>query len=370
MTRSRWVVLLGPPLILILGVGAATAAGRAPRAPAGAPPVPRPVTACSATGPVGAAAADRAPGGGFGGSKPGGAHWRSTPTFDRTGSLIGWTVIAGVPGGPEGTLDLPAASSASGPDRGRVIVAVDDGARSSIHVVDAARSCDTVLDLGDVVARRAIADPLGDGFIVHLLDRTTRADLGVWQVSPDGRRSRLLAPLDDGSRDAAGIRRVWATNLLARLDGRRLAVQACDPESCLTRIVERPSGRVTSIVGAQGELIGFSGDRLITWAACHGMPCGLVAWSPAGTATTLTDSAIGAAVAPDGTVVIAVQRGSDEAHALAIDVPTRGVREIGPLAAELLPVPATARFAGIEAGPDGVGLVGPTGQTSELEVLP
>ncbi len=370
MTRSRWVVLLGPPLILILGVGVATAGGRAPRAPAGMLALPRPVTACSATGSGGQAAAGHGPEGRLVGSKSVGARWRSTPALDRSGSLIGWTLIVGVPGGPEGTLDLPAASSASGPARGRVIVAVDDGARSSIHVVDAARTCDTVLDLGVVVARRAIADPLGDGFLVHLLDRPTRVDLGVWHVSPDGRRSRLLAPLADASRDEAGIRRVWTTNLLARLDGRQLAVQACDPETCLTRIVERPSGRVTAIVGAQGELIGFSGGRLITWAACHGMPCGVVAWSPEGTPTTLTDSAIGAAVTTDGTVVIAVQRGLAEAHALAIDVLARGTRDIGPLAADLLPVPATARFAGIETGPNSVGLAGPTGQASELGLLP
>ncbi len=368
MTRSLWVVILGPPLILVLGAGAVTAVGRAPRAPAGTLPIPRPMTACAAT--PGDPAPDAAAAGRAAGAKPVGAWWRSTPVLDAAGSLTGWTLVAGTPGGRAAKLDLPAASSASGPNRGRVVVAVDEGSSSSIHIVDAARGCEAVLDLGAVVARRAIADPAGDGFLVHLLARDSRADLGVWQVSPDGRRTLLLVPLEDASRRAAGIDRVWATNLRTTRDGRRLAVQSCDPENCLTRIVERGSGRVTSLIGRQGDLIDFSGDRLVTWAACHGAPCGLVAWSNDGSAAVLADSAIGAAVAGDGAVVIAVREGAADANALAIDVASRGVRELGPLARDLLPLAATARFAGIESGPDAVGLVGSSGLTSELKVLP
>ena len=384
MTRSRWLVLLGPPLILILGVGAATAAGRAAPATAGAPSVSRPLTACPAPGSRGAAvgsggaaaagarpaAAGSAAGAATSNAKLVGAWWRSTPVLDGTGSLTGWTLVAGAPGRGAAKLDLPASSSASGPDRGRVIVAVDDGTRSSIHVVDTGRGCEAVVDLGRLVARRAIADPSGDGLLVHLLDRASRADLGIWHVSPDGRRTLVLAPLDDASRAAAGIPRIWATNLLAMRDGRRLAVQSCDPEKCLTRILERASGLVTSLIGGQGDLIGFSGDRLVTWAACHGLPCGVVAWSPKGDPAVLADRAIGAAVAADGPVVIAVQSGEAEAHALAIDAGTRGVRDIGSLAGGALPLPGVAANAGIETAPDSVGLVSPSGTTSEMEVLP
>ena len=360
MSRSRWVVLLGPPLI-VAAAGVVVASGHTDRVHAGALPVPRPAVACRSAAGAGSGAPE---GAGVG------TWWRSSPLMDAGGRLTGWRLTAGGGSAP-GTfrLDVPAASSASGPDRGRVVVARDDGERSSIAILDVGRGCTRSIDLGTVVARRAIADSAGEGILVHLLHRATRSDLGVWLVGPDGRRTLVLGPVGGRTLAAAGIRRVWATNLATSRDGARLAVQSCDPDACVTRVLERANGRVTTLLGDQGDLVGFAGGSLITMAACHGTPCGVLAWSASGTVTALAGSTLGAAVAANGMVVIAIP-GTSRTRAVGVDPADRSRHDLGEWPGATAPLPETSRFAGIEAGPGAVAVIDGSGLPSLLEVQP
>ena len=368
MSRSRWVVILGPPLVLAVAAGAAVvaAAGRPARASAGAVPQVRQVVPCP--GPldgIGSAARSTA-----------GTWWRTAPVLDARGILTGWRLTAAA-GAAGRTLrvDLPPASSISGPNGGRVVVGADDGARSSLRIVDVAARCQRSIDLGDVVVRRAIADPRG-GFIAHLVARGSRSDLGTWHVAVDGHRRPILDAPDAEALRAAGLERVWSTNLAASADGRWLAVQSCDPEACLTRRLERHSGRVTALAGPHGDLVGFAGDLLVTMAACHGLPCGVLAWSADGSETSLADATLGATISADGLVVVGLvgttsgATSGAPALALAVDATTRGRRGMAELPKDALLLSPGSPFAGIEVGPHGVAVVDQSGLPSSVEVEP
>ena len=361
MSRSRWAVLLGPPLILALATGAGSAAAGRTIPWVGTVAGLRAIGACP--GAVLPPGHDRG-----GGGPASGARWRAVPMLDAAGALAGWTLTVDDGGGRTAALDLPPASLVSGPDRGRVVAAVDDGGRSTLRVLDAAAGCVRTIDLGEVVVRRAVADPGDSGYLVHLLARTDRADLGIWHVTADGRSSRVLGPVDDGTLRAAGIGRVWATNLAVSPDGQRLAVQSCDPDACLTRLLDRVTGRLTTLARDQGDLVGFAGERLVTMAACPGLPCGVASWRADGAGRSIADEAVGAAVARDGTVVIAVQRGDGGRDLVAVDAASGAHQALGNLADDAALVPTGGDFVGIETGPHAVGLIRGSGMPSTLEV--
>jgi len=268
---------------------------------------------------------------------------------------------------------LPAASSVSGPVDGRVVAAIEDGRHSSIRVVNTAAGCVRVIALEGVTVRRAMADPAAGGYLAHLLDPSTREDLGVWRVTIGGRRTLVMPPVEAATLRASGIDRVWSTNLAVTGDGRHLAVQSCDPDACLTRVLDRESGGVQVLAGAQGDLVGVAGDRVVTQAACQGLPCPILAWGRDGVATTLAEDASTVAITPDGTVVVAGSPGPAGSKLLAIDPLTGARRDIGDL-------PPDSRLAaigtdgsdtapgGVEAGPSAVGLLSDHGLPSILEV--
>ncbi|MBI3745294.1 MAG: hypothetical protein HY264_01980 [Chloroflexi bacterium] len=374
MSRSRWAVLLGPPLIVLTAAGSGPAAATR-GAPPGSPALatPRPLIACASpfdgtpqATPRSAPSANR--------SRPGiRAWWRSAPALDAAGTLTGWTLTVGDGGGVSFAMPMPPASSVSGPADGRVVAAIDDGARSAIRVVETGDGCVHVVALDGVVVRRAITDRASDGYLAHLLDASTRADLGVWRVTLDGRRTLVLGPIEAAALRSAGIERVWSTSLAATGDGRRLAVQSCDPDACLTRVLDRPTGHILVLAGRQGDLVGFAGDRVLTRAACTGLPCPILAWGADGVATTLADDADAAAVTVDGMVVVAGPPGSGGARLLAIDPLTGARRDLGLLApgAKLAASGADGSDAlpgGVEAGPTSIGVLAPNGSPSILEV--
>jgi hypothetical protein len=224
-------------------------------------------------------------------------------------------------------LRIPAASTVTGPVNGRVVVASEpehNEAASIVRIVDAAAGCATEIRLLDRIARRAIADPRGDGALVHLLDPGTRDDLGIWRVGVDGRIvERLIEPLERSLQAAVGMDRVWVTDLRSDTDGGRLAVQSCDPNVCVTRILNLASGETGVLHGeGQGPIVGFSGRLLVTWGACPGLPCPVLAWSSAaGSARTLAPAAAGAALSGDGRTLAVLLPGPDGGRGLvAIDV--------------------------------------------------
>jgi len=320
MSRHRWIMLAGPPLLAAVAAGPALLGG---------PGLPTGATSLAPAGQLTACPSGQAP-------RPGsigrsavapGTWWRTTQSLDADGSLDAWVLQVGAPGAATVELQTPAASTVTGPVNGRVVVASepeDDQAASIVRIVDAAAACATEIRLLDRIARRAIADPRGDGALVHLLDPGTRDDLGIWRVGVDGQiAERLIEPLERSLQAAVGMDRVWVTDLRSDADGGRLAVQSCDPDVCVTRILNLSSGEIAALDGeGQGPIVGFSGRLLVTWGACPGLPCPVLAWnSAAGSARTLAPAAAGAALSGDGRTLAVLLRGPDGGRELvAIDV--------------------------------------------------
>jgi hypothetical protein len=202
-----------------------------------------------------------------------------------------------------------------------------------VRIVDAVGGCAAEIRIGDRTARRAISDPGGIGVIAHLLEPGSRRDLGVWRIAPDGRiAERLLGPVADATLAAAGIDRVWITDLRVDATGRRLAVQSCHPDACVTRVVDLATGDLSVLAGeGQGPIVGFSGGQLVTWAACHGLPCPVLAWTIAdGSDRILALEASGAALSGDGRRLVVARSGAaGEGELVAIDVRSGRARSLG-----------------------------------------
>ena len=338
------------------------------RALAGTAPIPRPLAECVTTAPAHPGGAT----GRLGAAAPTGAWWHQAPVVDAAGTLDGWTLVVGAPGGREITLTLPAASVVTGPVNGQVFVATDDGNSSAVRVVDATAGCARTVDIAQAIARRAIADLDGAGILVHLLDRDTRDDLGVWRIGAGGvDHERVLAPIPEATLRAAGIEQVWATALATSGDGSRLAVQSCAPENCVTRVLEFGTGSVMTVDGAQGELVGFASDRLVTMGPCPGLPCSVLAWSLENVApSTLEEAATGAAMAPGGVLIAAVVDSDGRTRAIAIDPSTGTHRSLGFIGSGTVPAGGASASAGIETAPGTVGLLGPDGRPALLDLDP
>ena len=360
-------MLLGPPLLIALAVASAAVVPNSRLGVrAGALPDPRPMAECAKAAPADAAVNARVDRTALG------SWWRLVPVTDAGGTLTDWTLTVGASDARAATYTLPPASFVSGPDHGRLVIAEDDGARSAVRVLDVAGGCTRTLDLGAAIARRAVTDPGRDAVLVHLLDRNSRADLGIWRAPLDGADAvRVLAPIPDAALWAAGISQVWATTLLTSSDGSRLAVQSCDPEACVTRILDLGTGDVLIIDGAHGGLVGFAGDRLVSMGACGGLPCEVLSWDLAtGVPATLEAAAIGAAVSRDGRVVVAVSDTGAEAQALAIDASSGSRESLGVLDAGTVPLGGMSAVAGLETALDAVGLIRDLGQPVPLELGP
>ena len=348
MSRRRWIVLLGPP-ILAAALAAPGLARESASPPGALAPLPaRSIASCrpAHAGPLDGPLAPVP-----------GTWWRTEPLLDGDGSLDGWTLQVGGPGTPASELRIPAASTVTGPRDGLVVVASEgpaDDRGSTVRIVDAATGCATEIHVPDGIARRAVADPSRAGVLVQLLEPGTRRDRGVWRIDTDGHiAGRVLEPLPDVMRTAAGMDRVWATDLRVDPDGERLAVQSCHPDACLTRVVDLASGEVEDFTGEdQGPLIGFAGRELVTWAACHGFPCPVVAWHSGGPPERiLAVEASGAALSGDGRQLLVSRSGSDGARDLeTVDVQTGAARAIGPGELDAVPLSGAAGMpAGMES---------------------
>ncbi len=350
MSRRRWIALLGPPLLVAAVAVPGLAGGLAVRVGATSPVPPRAIAPCPS--PVQSAGQHENP------AVPG-AWWRTEPTLDAAGALVGWTLRVGAPGVRAATLAIPAASTVTGPSGGRVVVASEDAPRapgaagSTARIIDVTSGCALEIHLRDRVARRAVADPSGAGVLAHLLDPDTRRDLGVWRIDADGRiAERLVEPLPDGLRAAAGMDRVWTTDLRLDAAGRRLAVQSCHPDACVTRVTDLGSGDVAVLLGdGHGAVVGFAGRELITWAACHGLPCPVVAWDMVGASLrTVASEVSGAALAADGRHLVVLRREPGGGRELmAIDLSTGSHRSLGTADSDALPLSGGAgMIAGLE----------------------
>ena len=270
MVESRWLRWVGPGLVALCAAGfiASTTLGAGVR-----PWVP---TSCS--GPPAdriAAARDDEP--------TSLADLRGTPWFrldavlDGEGALSGQRLALGLDGQRiVRALDLASEAFAAGPFGDVVLVGSDDGSASRVRAIDVANGCAwLVADERDVI-RRATIDRTGTFIYEMRVDRATRADLGIWRRRVDGTetaRQLLGAPPPD---DRFG--RTFSTDFTWDTAGDRLAVQSCGQIACRIRIIATGGGPIVTLDDPDlGPIVGLDGDIAVTYEACRGLPCPILA---------------------------------------------------------------------------------------------
>lgn len=278
-----------------------------------------------------------------GGPPDPGAWYRLDPVLDRSGTLAARRLTTGVAGEPPRQLDLAPESFASGPVGGLVLAGEDDGTVSRLRLLDPARGCATAVADEPAVIRSALLDPAGPSILEHRVDRTTRADLGVWRRTIGGSAVRVL----DGLGPDPGLGPTFATDLVLAADG-RLVVSSCALEVCRVRVLDPATGAVALRRGT-GPGLGVTGGSLVVRAACPGLPCQIEAVDLAtGRRSTLAEQA-GAALlgGPSGSELI-FEDGADRVAVLEVATGRRvAARDIGGVP---LPAGSTAT-AGAEAPP-------------------
>jgi hypothetical protein len=293
MSRRRWSLWLGPPLV-VLAVGLVVSRFQ-PGAEAGGRSTAPPAGAC-ANSPVPTDAAGRVQN-----DVAAGSWWRIADKLDVAGAMAGRRLAVGRGGATRLMLDLAAESSASGPTGGVVVVASDDGRKSTIRLVSAVAGCAWLVHESSDVVRGAILDPTNGSVLAHVLERATRDDLGTWRFGAPGALTEPVMVAPPLAAGKGGI--VWATELRLDPAGGRLVVQSCGEASCLTRIFDLAvtGALLRTLEGDQGTLIGVAGGRLVTWSACRNLPCSVQSWDIAtGGHQALLDAAQTAALTADG----------------------------------------------------------------------
>ncbi|MEO7663609.1 MAG: hypothetical protein ABIV26_00665, partial [Candidatus Limnocylindrales bacterium] len=305
-----------------------------------------------------------------------GSWWHLQATLDDNGALSGWDLEVGAPGTRRSIVALPAAATVSGPSRGRVVVAIE-GSPSIVRIIRPAAGCKADLAIRDRIVRRAVADPHEPGLLAHLLEPGSRRDLGIWRITPDGTvAERVLEPLSAGTLAAAGMSEAWTTDLHLDPTGSHLAVQSCDPDRCLTRIVAIVSGAVTTVGGeGQGLYLGLSSVGMIAWAACGGLPCDVEAWDVAtGAARIVASNVTGAAMSGDGRTLVVRRVGVDGAgpgHLESIDLASGRTAPLEGVAFDGRPLDVgAAAGAGIEGDGRSIGVADSRGYALNIAIDP
>ena len=174
------------------------------------------------------------------------------------------------------TMELPPESFAAGPFGRVILVGADDGTVSRLRTLDVGGDCSWSIAEDRSVIRRATIDPTGQRIFEMRVDRASRADLGIWlrPMAGGAPARQVLPPLAADDR----FGRTFSTEFTWDLAGDRLAIQSCGEIACRTRILNA-TGAMTATVDAPdlGLLVGFDGERVVTYAACRGLPCPIVA---------------------------------------------------------------------------------------------
>jgi hypothetical protein len=362
MSRRRWSRWLAAPLALV-AIGlllsrfqpGAEAGGRSPAPKAGA---------CAGAAPIGA-------GHGLDSAAKAAGHgtwWRIADALDANGALVARTLFAGRAAKTTLTLPLGTESMARGPVGGILVVTNDDGASAEIRLVAISNGCSWLVHRDVNVVRSAIYDAIAGVVYAHVVARETRADLGVFRVA-GGDAEAALEPVMDPLALQPDLGPIWATELRLDADGTTLAVQSCSDQGCLTRVLSLAAfGKpVTTIRGeSQGSIIGFAGDRIVTWGFCAGMPCPLQAWTAGGAqALVLADRAVGAGVTQDGRYLVYVSDASG--NGIRIDLAGGAAAAIKGIAAGELPLGmSVTASAGLDVADDEIGFASNGGDAHAL----
>ena len=274
--------------------------------------------------------------------------YRLDPVLDRTGTLAGRTLTIGMDGAAGRSLDLAPESFASGPVNGMVLTGEDDGTASHLRLLDIARGCATALADEAAVVRSAVLASDGQTLYEHRVDRTTRADLGVWRQLLDGGTERVLA----GLAPDRWLGPTFVTTLALDLGG-RLTVSSCAPAGCRVRVLD-PASRAVTLVRDIGAGLGTVGGSLIARAACAGLPCPVVSVDLAsGRRTTLAAGAFAGAIGGRAGDRLVVETAADQVA--VVDLTGAGVTTSTGRGVPL--ARGSTAAAGAEGGPGTVPLV-------------
>ena len=156
----------------------------------------------------------------------------------------------------------------------------------------------------------------GDGTIwEHRVDRTTRADLGIWRRGPDpGPAVRVLPGISPDDRYGP----TFSTELRLTDDG-RLTVSSCGELACRNRILDPATGGVAS-VEATGPMLGMHGTTVIAAGVCHGFPCPIVAIDiEAGERTIVVDEAGPAIVGGTGHRIVVYEASDGQLETIDLE---------------------------------------------------
>lgn len=267
MVETRWTSGQAPGAIIVLVlaiVGFAATVAQARSAPERVTAGTREWSPCP--GGIGAAQDTLASAAGDG------AWFRVDPVLDD-GAIVGQLLLAA-----SATSDRPVRVAldreafAWGPRSGLILAGSDDGAASTLFMLDPGERCTVLVGDSSDVIRRAVVEPGATAIVEYRVDRATRADLGVWRRPMDGgAATRILPPIEpDGE---FGI--TWSTEMAWSTGGDRLVVQSCGERACRSRVLG-PRGDIALVADPdQGSLVGLDGDRLVTLGACPGLPCAL-----------------------------------------------------------------------------------------------
>jgi len=266
--ESRWVRWVGP------GVVALGVLGSLATATLGAAQSPRRPPTCGTAGDGPAAAAVATP---VALDELRLEPWyRIDPTLDREGALQGQRLAVGIDGDRSSrSLDLPAESFAAGPFGRLVLVGSDDGSTSRLDAIDVASACSFAITEESAVVRRATIDAAGETLYEMLVDRSTRADLGIWARPVDG--SGPAVQILEAIRPDDRFGRTFSTELSWDVSGEQLVVESCGEAACRVRIVGPAGGSSQTIDEPDiGTVLGLDDFQLVAYLACPGMPCPIV----------------------------------------------------------------------------------------------
>jgi hypothetical protein len=194
----------------------------------------------------------------------------------RRGEFVGRTLIIDRAAQENLRIQLPAESFV-GRRQGHAVVytRADSGQGSEVHLVDLATGCDTLIARPSGVARSAILARDGSAVYIHTVTQGSRADAGVARHDLATGVGTIVVP---ALAPSAQVGRIFGTQLAWNLSGDSLIVQSCGFSQCASRILDSPSGTLHTVEYAgQGALIGATDDTLVTYAACPGLPCAVIA---------------------------------------------------------------------------------------------
>jgi len=231
MSKRRWPVLLGPPLLFLAAVAAVLGLNGPPAKAGASLAIPH----------LGACAPGHAPG-----NPKAAGWWKILDRTDAAGTLSGRQLFVGSGSTAAAGGMLKPESSVSGPVNGLVAVTQDDGAGSILQLADVGGRCVITIDERSDVIRNAIIDPTSGDIFAHVVARGSRADLGTFRFTSGGgghwTGALVAGPLTGAL--ATEVGQVFGTGLAVDAGSHHLAVQSCTDLACLTRVFDlaRPGG--------------------------------------------------------------------------------------------------------------------------------